>query len=166
MCGFVVRIARIGILALTLLLLPLVVKADEPCDCIGSETTYRLNLCIGGVNCSYDVTMCHQRFVPASSTAPCTDAQHGADAYTYIKRICRNESTCSTLVVDPEVLLKAIMCKLNPIGDDFFNMKTAIPDCGSNRWFSWVVASPMCTRYLPGGSVNPQCWVMQRPMLS
>ncbi len=132
----------------------------ENCPCIGSETTYLMNLCINGVTCEYSVTMCRQTYSPGSATAPCASVAWNIDSYIQIKKICRTANSCFPLVTDVEVLITAIMCELNPIGKDFFNVKSAIPDCdpvNGTKWYSMVVATPYCMKYLPASECYVSC---------
>ena len=121
------------------------------CSCPENEQiTHRLTICYHGQDCQVDVTLCNAMYSPPSTTVTCSGV-NAVDMYTTISKICPVDGGC-LLACDFEVILTAVLCELNPLGGDFFNMKSSIPNCSVNQtYFCWVVATPRCLkRTIPG----------------
>lgn len=121
------------------------------CSCPENEhITHRMTICYHGQDCEVDVTLCNAMYSPASTAVTCSWPNRAVDMYTTISKICPVDGGC-LLGCDFEVILMAVLCELNPLGGDFLNVKSSIPNCGSAQaFFCWVVATPRClTRHVP-----------------
>ena len=133
-----------------------VAQTGNGCSCPTNEReTHTLTVCYKGQECQVSVTWCHRLFVPASTTVACS-AGVAVNMYTKIERICFTEGGCEFNCVEEDII-SAILCELNPLGGDYWNIKSQIPDCGSTeQYFCWVVALPRCMRrFQPGLCLEP-----------
>lgn len=128
-------------------------QTGQGCSCPTNDmTTVNMTICVGGQECVVEVTYCNAIFPGGTNTVSCSNG--GAvliDMYTKIHNICPVDPGC-VVMCNPQVLLAAIMCEMNPLGGDYFNVKGSIPICGSYpiTKFCWVVATPRCmTRSIP-----------------
>ena len=120
-------------------------QTGHGCDCpVNERTTQIFTVCYGGQECDVSVTYCNKRFNPASATVTCSGVNNLVDMYTTIYKICPVEDGCS-FICDWQLMVDAVMCEMNPLGGDRFNVKSQIPDCGSQQvaW-CWVIATPRC----------------------
>jgi hypothetical protein len=146
-----------AVLSITLQNVDVQAQVGNACSCpVPSQQTQRIAICLNSNWCEIELTYCNQVFSPPTTTVHCSGAGNAVDMYTTIYSICAVDEYGCELSCDIQTLLDAILCRINPIGFDYFGVKSSIPDCDEpDDVFCWVMAYPRCMSKQP----DPECWI-------
>jgi len=115
-------------------------RAQCVCPEDAQDITAPIQICLGGVFHTVEVTYCNKIWPAPTAYPGCADLL--IDMYTSIKKVCYPPPGFTD-----EQILEAIHCAMDPAKGNLFNIQAS--NFTMYPWgplFCWVVAKPLCTR--------------------